>query len=79
MVITSLTKFGVGFGMSPAVEACDVSVGSSDESVEKWFLVEVGCNQWFSSLECLASCVESSWSGRLFLLGIFVQGMVIFR
>jgi hypothetical protein len=80
-------------------EVCEVSVGSSDGSAEKRFLVEVGCSQWFSSLKfnlgclhpvarvisydiglkCLASCVESSWTGRLHLLGTYDQGMVISR
>jgi hypothetical protein len=79
MVITSLTKIGGGFGVSPVAEVCDVSVDSSDESADKRFLVEVGCSQWFSSLECFASCVDSSWSGRLLLLETYDEGTVIFR
>jgi hypothetical protein len=45
MFHTSLTKIGGGFGVSPAVEVCEVSDSSSYESAQKRFLVEVGCSQ----------------------------------
>jgi hypothetical protein len=71
----SLTKIGGGFGLTLAVSGWRVSEVSSVVSAEKRFLVVVGWSQWLSSLECLASCVESSSCGRPLLLETFVQGV----
>jgi hypothetical protein len=76
-MMTSLTKIGGYFGLTLAVSGLKVSEISSAVSAEKRFLVVVGWSQWLSSLECLASRVESSSRGRPLLLETFVQGWKI--